>query len=264
MQQESLDREKPAMHLGKSEHGIYYTALIWHQLRVWVLREASESRPMPEWELKHTADIRPSFLWHYMREDREEIRTSWSLDRGKTGSDDQVDCGWDSSDDSVISVEGEDGIENGDRYCDMSRCMDFLGYHPRKEIAFLGDHFEGFAYYLSSSKLQYLGTFYPAGCCHRQVAATHESFIYTPCMDDLLPDQNRNTTHDYSHDDYHVGGEDGDLEEEEDDVDTDEEEDLEEDEVDTNEDEDLEKVEDGYFKGSEEDGDNDKDEEVDC
>ena len=160
-----------------------------------MLREASESRPMPEWELKHKADIRPSFLRHYMREDREEIRTSWSLDRGKGGSDDRVDCGWDSSDDSAISVEGEDGIDNGDRYCNISYRMDFLGYHPRKEIAFLGDRFEGFAYYLGSFKLQYLGTFYPAGCCHSQVAATHESFIYTPCMDDLLPDQKRNTTH---------------------------------------------------------------------
>jgi hypothetical protein len=195
MEQKSLDREKPAMHLGKTEHGIYYAALSWHQLRVWVLREASKSRPMPEWELKHKADIRPSFLWHYMREDREEIETSWSLDHGKRGSDDRADCGWDSSDDSVFSVEGEDGINNGDRCYNMSHRMDFLGYHPRKEIAFLGDRFEGFAYYLGSSKLQYLGTFYPPGCCHVHVAATHESFIYTPCMDDLLPDQKRNTAH---------------------------------------------------------------------
>ncbi|XP_039793085.1 acidic leucine-rich nuclear phosphoprotein 32 family member B-like [Panicum virgatum] len=135
---------------------------------------------MPEWELKHKADIRPSFLRHYMREDREEIRTSWSLDRGKGGSDDRVDCGWDSSDDSAISVEGEDGIDN-----------------------------------------------------------------------------------DYSHDDYHVGGEDGDLEEEEDEVDTDEDEDLEEDDVDTDEDEDFEEVEHEDFKVSEDDGDDDEDEEVD-
>ena len=128
-----------------------------------------------------------------MREDIEKIETSWSLDHGKRGPDDRADCGWDSSDDSVISVEEE--IDNGDRCNNVSRRMDFLGYHPRKEIVFLGDRFEGFAYYLSTSKLQYLGTFYPSGCCHIQVAATQESFIYTPCMDDLLPDQKRNTTH---------------------------------------------------------------------
>ncbi|CAN6170716.1 unnamed protein product [Urochloa humidicola] len=27
--------------------------------------EATEPRPMPEWELKHKADIKPSFLQHY-------------------------------------------------------------------------------------------------------------------------------------------------------------------------------------------------------
>ena len=31
-----------------------------------------------------------------------------------------------------------------------------------------------------------------------QVAATHESFIYTPCMDDLLPAHNTNSKHDES------------------------------------------------------------------
>ncbi|CAL5091753.1 unnamed protein product [Urochloa decumbens] len=155
-QQDLRDSVKPSMHLGKSEHGIYYTALRWHQLQVWLLHEASESRPMLEWELKHKDDIELSFLQHYMREDRENIEKPWSLDRGKKGPKNQVACGWDSSDDSGIDREGEDGVYNGYRHYNMSYCMDLLGYHPSKEIAFLGDHFEGFAYYLGSSKLQYL------------------------------------------------------------------------------------------------------------
>ncbi|CAL5077997.1 unnamed protein product [Urochloa decumbens] len=189
MDQELLNNRKPSMHLGKSEHGIYYTALGWHQLRVWVLHEASDSNPILEWELKHKTDIKPSFLQHYLRKDRKKAKKSWSLDRGTEGSDDRIDYGWDSSDYGVTNVEREDDeYDDDDRYCDMRDDMDFLGYHPSKEIAFLGNGFDGFAYYLGTSKLQYLGTFFPVGCCHSQVAATHESFIYTPCMDDLLPD----------------------------------------------------------------------------
>ncbi|CAL5077131.1 unnamed protein product [Urochloa decumbens] len=212
IEQDYVDTKKPSVHLGKSEHGIYCTALLWHQLHIWVLHEASESRSIPEWELKHKADIKSSFLQHYLREDRKEIETSWSLDCGMEGSDDQIDCGWDSSDDGVTNVkgddgvtnvegdngvtnvEGDDGVDNDDRYIPMRCDMDLLGYHPSKEIAFLGNCFDGFAYYLGTSKLQYIGRFYPIGCMHIMVAATHESFIYTPCMDDLLPDHKSNIT----------------------------------------------------------------------
>ncbi|CAN6170712.1 unnamed protein product [Urochloa humidicola] len=189
MDQECLNNRKPSVHLGKSKDGIYYAALCWHQLRVWVLREASESSSISEWELKHHTDIKPSFLRHYLRKDRKKAKKSWSLDHGTEGSDNRIDHGWDSSDDGVSNVEGEDGVYdyNDVRYCKIRDDMDFLGFHPSEEIAFLGNGFDGFAYYLGISKLQYLGKFFPVGCSHRQVAATHESFIYTPCLDDLLP-----------------------------------------------------------------------------
>jgi hypothetical protein len=191
LQQEYSDNLEPKMYLGKSEHGIYYTALRWHQLQVWVLQEASESRPMPEWELKYKTDIKPSFLQHYNRDDKKKIKVSWRLDRGQIGiigSEDREDSGWDSSEDSGINVEEQDSIYCNGHDCDILSTMEFLGYHPNKEIAFLANEdFDGFAYYLDSSKLQYLGSFEPVGCCHKQVEATHESFIYTACMDDLLP-----------------------------------------------------------------------------
>ncbi|TVU02714.1 hypothetical protein EJB05_51784 [Eragrostis curvula] len=245
-QQSSLDGVKPSMHLGKSEHGIYYIAIRWHQLQVWLLHEASESQPTPAWELKHKADIAPSIRQHYIREDRDEIETSWSLDRGEERPGDSVDNGWDSSDDTI--VEGEDVVHYDDLYCNMSYHMDLLGYHPTKEIALLGDYFEGFAYYLGSSKLQYLGTLRPEGCLHIQVAATHDSFVYTPCMDDLLPHHKQDTTHDY------FDGEYGDLQ------DTDEDENLQEEEVDIDKDEDQEDVSDEDFQAWEEDRDNDEEE----
>jgi hypothetical protein len=57
-------------HLGKSDHGIYYTTIRWRQLHAWVLQEASESRPLSEWELKYTVNMVPSFLQYYKRDDR--------------------------------------------------------------------------------------------------------------------------------------------------------------------------------------------------
>jgi hypothetical protein len=185
---------------------------------------------MPEWQLKHKVDLRFSILRHYTRKDRENIETSWSLDRGKRVPKDPLDRGWDSSDDSVIE---EDGVHDVDRYYNMSYSMDLLGLHPNKEIIFLGDFFDGFAYYLGSSKLQYLGTFYPTKCWHSMVAAAQESFIYTPCMDDLLPNEGEDLEELVDTD------EDGDLEEE---VETNEDE-YQEEEVDTDEDEYLEEEE---------------------
>jgi hypothetical protein len=69
-------------------------------------------------------------------------------------------------------VEEQDSVYCNGHDCDNMSTMDFLGYHPNKEIAFLAnDDFDGFAYYLDSSKLQYLGSFEPVGCCHKLVAA---------------------------------------------------------------------------------------------
>jgi hypothetical protein len=193
--QEYLDSLQPSMHLGKSKHGIYYFALRWHQLQVWVFQEASESREMPEWELKYKADIKASFLQHYKRDDIKEIKTSWILDnRGQIRSEEREDYGWDSSDESGINVEEGYGVYTEGRDRHIMSSMDFLGYNPSKEIVFLGNHFDGFAYYLGSSKLQYLATFEPAGRRGRFMStAPHESFIYTPCMDDLLSARNIGT-----------------------------------------------------------------------
>jgi hypothetical protein len=85
------------------------------------MHEASESRPIPEWELKYKADIKPSFLQHYTRVHRKEIKECWMLDLGQIGSSDdsREDCGWDSSDDSGINVE-EDSVYSNDLYCDPS------------------------------------------------------------------------------------------------------------------------------------------------
>lgn len=115
----------------------------------------------------------------------QNIDKCWILDSRDEESEDTRDYEWDSSDDSVADAEGEITKDGKDYYF----ALDLLGYHPYKEIAFLGNRFQGFAYYLDNSKLQYLGSPYPTQLNkhHRRSLPLLESFIYTPCMDDVLP-----------------------------------------------------------------------------
>jgi hypothetical protein len=157
---------------------------------VWVLHNATESSQTPEWQLKHQVDLEPSFKQHYNGHFRSKpIEKCWILGSYGEEPEDKGDYEWDSSDDSVDAAEEAINKDHKD-YCFP---VDLLGYHPCKEIAFLGSRFQGFAYYLETSKLQYLGSPYPAPLDHknhRRVLPLVESFIYTPCMDDILPFQN--------------------------------------------------------------------------
>ena len=175
-------------YLGKSKHGVYYTAIHLYQVHVWVLLyNTSESSQTPEWELKHQVDLEPILKPYYNRRfTRENIGKCWILD---SHDEESRDYEWDSSDDSDVDAEEEIDMDYEDCYF----ALELLGYHPYKEIAFLGNRFQGFAYYPDNSKLQYLGSPYPP-----QIEKRHhrflrpslplpETFTYTPCMDDLLP-----------------------------------------------------------------------------
>jgi hypothetical protein len=171
---------EPQAYLAKSEQGVYYTVIYQCQLYAWVLLEASKSRPTPQWVLKHHSHLTPSVP----RQDHEG-------ENGKEGvSDDRGDCEWEFTGD--ISVGDPDKQEDGGQSecklnCRLCRRISFLGYHPYKEIAFLGTgHSKGFAYYLGTSKLRYLGSLHPMGFS-LDGPTMQESFIYTPCEDDLLP-----------------------------------------------------------------------------
>jgi hypothetical protein len=178
----------PNVYLAKSKQGIYYTALQGYRLQIWVLHAASDSCKIPEWELKHQVDLRPSFSQHDTRHyGREVIGTSWILTPSEGVSNDRLDHGWDSSDDDCST-------DTGGRICNNESIkihyygVDLMGYHPCKEIFFLGNCSNGFAYYLGSSKLEYLGRVYPT--CLGGYQHTVNSCIYTPCKDDLLVAQN--------------------------------------------------------------------------
>jgi hypothetical protein len=171
-------------YLGKSKHGVYYTAVHGYHLQVWVLRTKVESGPTPEWEPKHQADLEPHFKSYY---DRRSIGGTTQECFILESEDRPGDYEWDSSDDNITD-EGEIKRDYKARY----RALDFLGYHPYKDIAFVGNRFHVFAYYLDSSKFMYLGSPYPSFLDKhsRRFLPILESFIYTPCMDDLLPVQN--------------------------------------------------------------------------
>ncbi|CAM0880424.1 unnamed protein product [Alopecurus aequalis] len=180
--QEHEEHPTPHVYLGKSKLGVYYTALCGYQIRVWLLHEASELRQTAGWELKHQSDLEPSFLRHYNRRHLvDETNKSWILNPSQNESEDMGDCEWDSDDDSVVDDEEEGAIGTDGRCVDRYYGIDLLGYHPCKEIAFIGDRFSAFSYNLNNAKLEYLGSL-----CHigrrNSSAPTLRSFIYMPCL----------------------------------------------------------------------------------
>ncbi|XBJ20570.1 hypothetical protein VPH35_011378 [Triticum aestivum] len=163
---------KPIVYLGKSEHGVYYTTIYECQLQVWVLLEPSESSSMHEWVLKHRSNLTSCVRQHYNEQYSEGEKTDKSCTRGH--------CEWE------FIGAGKQREGRGYYYGDGH--IELLGYHPYKEIAFLGiNKSDGFAYYLGTSELRYLGSISPTGHPGSEVANIQESFIYTPCKDDLLP-----------------------------------------------------------------------------
>ncbi|XP_044378481.1 uncharacterized protein [Triticum aestivum] len=185
---------EPEMHLGKSKHGVYCTTIYGSQLQAWVLLEESKPCLVHEWELKCHFGLIPSFKRCYTRAQGLGDGEDNELGDGEDNEfGDGEDNEWDSSgeshaDDSGEEEEAEELDEDMEQHIIFNNGIRFIGYHPNKEIAFLVTRsLYGFAYYLGTSKLRYLGSLYPDGCSNPQYLALHKSFIYTPCMDDVLP-----------------------------------------------------------------------------
>jgi hypothetical protein len=113
---------------------------------------------------------------------------SWILTPSEEASNDRGDQGWDSSDESVI--DAEEGTGNNEVSTEHPYGVKLLGYHPQREIVFFGNSYSVFAYYLGSSKLQYLGRLYTTCESESIFVRRINAYIYTPCNDDLLPAQN--------------------------------------------------------------------------
>ncbi|CAN6309917.1 unnamed protein product [Urochloa humidicola] len=169
-----------ALYLGKSEKGVYcalvdYSDQIF-QLRVWTLQKSCDQM---EWVLMHQANL--GSILARKKHDR-QINGPWILNdinyRQRCGGGKivvQQTLEWDSDNDNVVQVEA--GVE-------YEEYVDFLGFHPYKEVVFLSEsHRRGVAYHLNSLKVQELGNLYPTNYGH--IAGQHQlirqAFPYTPC-----------------------------------------------------------------------------------
>ncbi|XBH85679.1 hypothetical protein VPH35_073533 [Triticum aestivum] len=166
-------------YLGKSEKGVYFATIHKYNnlLQVWNLNESSG--PI-DWILEHTIELDESTLWAAARFYQHEINGPWILE--DNNNDDvenkmvplKENIEWNSDDDNVMSNQGGCEEQYGHIY--------FLGFHPYKEVIFLGLSFIGVAYHLNSSKVQYLGKLRPKDYCTAYSNGIYESFMYTPCM----------------------------------------------------------------------------------
>lgn len=171
--------------IGKSEKGVYYALLDEeNQLWVWILQGSGEQM---EWTLKHHSHWAVPDLLSFSCHQR--VHSPWILQNASSCSESasnknprgannktlvKREYEWNSDDDESI-LPAEDRVQKHDD-TDM---MEILGFHPYKEIVFLGICSErGLAYHLNSSKLQDLGNLRPKN--HRP-AYLDDSFPYTPC-----------------------------------------------------------------------------------
>ncbi|KAL6637159.1 hypothetical protein ACP70R_024731 [Stipagrostis hirtigluma subsp. patula] len=204
------------LHLGKSEKGVY-CALAYERckVKVWFL---DESCCQIKWTLKHDADlvgralhkIEPVVTYQNCQR---QVRGPWILQDinhhyyskycyNEDDNDIQVaaheeNYEWDSKDEKLEWNSDSEDREERNYYGNI----DILGFHPYKEIIFLGESFErGLAYHWNSSKVQYLGHLRPTEYDDLpNELGIQESFPYTPCwIRELATEQNNSGGHDRS------------------------------------------------------------------
>ena len=160
------------LYLGTSEKGVYF-ALVRErcELKIWFL---DESCCQMEWVLKHEADLIGWFLKHDI--DQQEVGGSWTLRDINDHCNRAMRQCYKEDDDREVPVEeifewdsGDEELESYTKSEDAGeRCyngyINILGFHPYKEIIFLGEWTRrGLAYHLNSTKVQDLGNLYPTG-----------------------------------------------------------------------------------------------------
>ncbi|TVU06865.1 hypothetical protein EJB05_46901, partial [Eragrostis curvula] len=189
------ENEDAKPYLGRSESGVYYVALAGLQLRVWALNESGGNM---EWLLRHHVNLealshRLKTLQYYDKhvnrpwtivDDRSNNNCEFEMEVQGIATDEEDEeeqiIEWNSDDDDILDIRNS-SREWGDGV------MDFLGFHPYKEVVFLSESFNVVAYHLASSKAQYLGVIRPWGY-GGTTASLYESYPYTPCLIDSLPE----------------------------------------------------------------------------
>uniref|UniRef100_A0A0D9VX97 F-box domain-containing protein n=1 Tax=Leersia perrieri TaxID=77586 RepID=A0A0D9VX97_9ORYZ len=180
-------------YLGRSEKGVYLASSGDGCLKVWTIDETySEIR----WELKYSNKVKhvlrgrnnrqglgPWILQDINFHTYPEIYEDDIMDKL-----DQNKVKWDPSEEAALekfewTSDDESVPDNEDRV--TGGYHNIIGFHPYKEIIFLGESLErALAYHLSSSKAESIGYLYPSTynletCNNQSITA---SFPYTPCL----------------------------------------------------------------------------------
>ncbi|XBI35049.1 hypothetical protein VPH35_120784 [Triticum aestivum] len=172
----NIDECKQARpYIGKSEKGVYFASM--HdsfRLQVWTLMESSE---WVDWASKNIIDLKAcATVKSHESHNMEGTLKTWILDGGDGNNAKTMieKLDWDSDDDSIVNIE--------DAYEGICNEIRFLGFHPYKEVIFLGltssQGGVGVACHLNSSKFQYLGILSQ----HTYWLGIQGSFPYTPCI----------------------------------------------------------------------------------
>ncbi|KAG2559115.1 hypothetical protein PVAP13_8NG318284 [Panicum virgatum] len=144
--------------IGRSGNGVCFGALDADMVRlhVWILDESSDGNKKTEWVLKHRCNVVNPDYWQ-MRYDGPPWTIAHTISTGGACHDDENDYHY---------------------YHARYQRVTFLGFHPYKEVVFLGMGNSGVACHLDTGKVQDLGVLDP-GCYNR---GPYESFVDTPCL----------------------------------------------------------------------------------
>ncbi|GJN39748.1 hypothetical protein PR202_gb28885 [Eleusine coracana subsp. coracana] len=184
--------EYRALHLGKSEKGVYSASLEGreHRLRVWLLHESPQDSKT-KWILKH--DTGRGLTVPSLNLDQPAYHGPWIFDGGccdnHGGSNDEAQqnqiVGWNSDDDEALPFQTP---QVDDRNTDTNHryvSIEILGFHPFREIVFLHRSWSrGLAYHLNSSRLEDLGNVCPKDdtLFYEELGYIECAFPYTPCL----------------------------------------------------------------------------------
>ncbi|CAL4990395.1 unnamed protein product [Urochloa decumbens] len=163
--------------IGRSLKGVYFAYVQWRQLRVWILNVCSDET---EWILKHASVLWPKDWWpDDMTSEYYEMQCNgpWILDEYDNGKR-KRNVDWSSDDDDNNCTEDWQDHDQNDGHMYVHDSLNFLGFHPYKEIVFLTHGHEAVAYHLNTRKVQFLGILKPWDYTN---CGVYSSFVYTPC-----------------------------------------------------------------------------------
>uniref|UniRef100_A0A0D9XUE9 F-box domain-containing protein n=1 Tax=Leersia perrieri TaxID=77586 RepID=A0A0D9XUE9_9ORYZ len=155
-------------YLGKSKMGVSLGLIQDYQLSIWVLKESAGRMG---WVLNYKHDLRAvANQVDAIGLFGDQINGPWILEEDNIHMRGNKDHVWDSDNDDFLDTEV---CDEGHHFANLH----ILGFHPYKEIIFLGAPFRTAAYHLDSQKVQYLGYSRPKCYYRSPTNGIYESFV---------------------------------------------------------------------------------------